>query len=145
VKIGKELPGKSYVLTGNWSAASQAKSNNTLRITSKPQNGLYEFLRWVMMAPYLALWCNSYTYVTIWHFWSLWSTCWLSETTRLAESWAFERVCSAYRTREIPMESHVRSGCIYANHLNFGCKSVNKTSSVASPKIGGGQRCVFRS
>jgi len=32
VEIEKELPGKSYMLTGNQSAASQAKSNNTPKI-----------------------------------------------------------------------------------------------------------------
>ena len=36
VEIGKEFPGKSYMLAGNQSAASQVKSNNTPRIARKP-------------------------------------------------------------------------------------------------------------
>ena len=36
VEIGKELPGKSYMLMGNYSAARQVKSNNMPRIAGKP-------------------------------------------------------------------------------------------------------------
>jgi len=40
------------------------------------------------------------------------------QTTRLAEFFlAFDSVCSAYRTREIPTQSHVQSGCFCANRL----------------------------
>ena len=74
VEIGKELPGKSYMLAGNLSAASQAKSNNTLRIASKPQNGLY-VLYFLAESPcqYLALWRNAYAYLTVVVSCSCWS------------------------------------------------------------------------
>ena len=37
------------------------------------------------------------------------------QTTRLAES--FDWVCSAYWTREIPMQSHLRSSCFFHEPL----------------------------
>jgi len=55
VEIGKELPRKAYMLVGNYSAASQVKSNNTPRIVRKPQNGICEFPLSVMEVHYVAL------------------------------------------------------------------------------------------
>jgi len=65
VEIGKELPGKSYMFAGNYHSAIQVKSSNTPRIAKQITNALHNFPRWVMMAQYLALWRNSYAYVTI--------------------------------------------------------------------------------
>jgi len=84
VEIGKELPGKLYMLVGNYHSAIQVNSSNCQELQSKSPNGLYSFPCWVMMAQYLALWRNSYTYLTIvvscscwscarlqiWYFWS---------------------------------------------------------------------------
>ena len=55
VEIGKGLPGKSYMLAGNLSAASQVKSCNKPRIASKSPNRLHTFPRWAVVAQYLAL------------------------------------------------------------------------------------------
>jgi len=55
VEIGKELPGKSYMLAGNYHSTIQVKSSNTPRIVSKSPNGLYNFLAEVMMAQNLTL------------------------------------------------------------------------------------------
>jgi len=44
--------------------------------------------------------------------------------------WAFDQVGSAYQTREIPVQSHVRSSCFYTNLINPG-ESVNMHCNVA--------------
>jgi len=60
----------------------------------------------------LHLWCHSSKTRTPQpkYFFANYNTCWVF--------WAFNQVCSAYRTGKIPVQGHVRFSCFFANRLN---------------------------